>query len=547
MTTTATTPGTAIQDLRDWLQRVEAIGELVRVREPVDPILEMSSITYLVAKQTPSPAVLFERIKGYEDSPIGARSLWNLLGPSFKRIALTHEEPVDLPKLELIRRVKEKMNRRIPPREVAPSEAPVYENSLYGDDIDLYQLPIPKHWPLDGGRYAGTADVVVTRDPDTGYLNLGTYRMMLQGPRQTGLYLSPGKDARLHITRAWQRGETLQIAAAWGVDPLFMVVGSQTFPKNISEYEFAGGIKGEPIPVVRAKTSDLLIPAHAELVVEGEIRPNSIQKEGPFGEFPGYYGRPEAGCPLVDITAVHFRTRPILTNALMADYPSCEQSAFFGVARSARIWSDLDRLGVPGIHGVYAVPAAAGGFGMTIVSLEQRYAGHAAQVLALVAQVPGGAYYTKWIIAVDEDVDPTDIDQVIWAMSSRCNPIDDIDILRNTWSTWLDPSQNPPEKRPYGSKALINACKEHRYLPVFAKRTTLREDVYRSIAARWHQLGLPGEVPPVRTFERDERVVYHEAGAFEPGAHQAEAGPASAPNIPELQREDEGNGNAFMM
>ncbi|MBX5492421.1 MAG: UbiD family decarboxylase [Chloroflexi bacterium] len=547
MTSTATTQGTAIQDLRDWLNRVEAIGELVRVREPVDPILEMSSITYLVAKQTPSPAVLFERIKGYEDSPIGARSLWNLLGPSFKRIALTHEEPVDLPRLELIRRVKEKMNRRIPPREVAPEAAPIYENSLFGDDIDLHQLPIPKHWPLDGGRYAGTADVVVTRDPDTGYLNLGTYRMMLQGSRQTGLYLSPGKDARLHITRAWQRGETVKIAAAWGVDPLFMVVGSQTFPKNISEYEFAGGIKGEPIPVVRAKTSDLLIPANAELVVEGEIRPNSIKKEGPFGEFPGYYGRPEAGCPLVDITAVHFRTRPILTNALMADYPSCEQSAFFGVARSARIWSDLDRLGVPGIHGVYAVPAGAGGFGMTIVSLEQRYAGHAAQVLALVAQVPGGAYYTKWIIAVDEDVDPTDIDQVIWAMSSRCNPIDDIDILRNTWSTWLDPTQNPPEKRPYGSKALINACKDHRYLPVFSKRTTLREDVYRSIAARWHQLGLPGEVPTVRAFERDEQAVYHETGAFEPGAHQASTGPAGAPNVPDLQREDEGNGNAFMM
>ena len=274
--------------------------------------------------------------------------------------------------------------------------------------------------------------------------------MMLQGKAQVGLYLSPGKDARLHITRAWQQGKPIQVAAAWGIDPLFMLVGSQTFPKNVSEYEFAGGIKGEPIPVVRGTTTDLLIPANAELVIEGVIRPESVKAEGPFGEFPGYYGRPEAGGPLVDVTAVHHRTNPILTNALMADYPSCEQSGFFSVIRSAKIWDDLDKLGIPGIQGVYAHPAAAGGFGMTVISLEQRHAGHAAQVLALAAQVPGGAYYTKWIIAVDEDIDPTDMDQVIWAMASRCHPIDDIDILRNTWSTWLDPTQNPPERRPYG-------------------------------------------------------------------------------------------------
>jgi UbiD family decarboxylase len=498
------------------------MGELVRVTEPVDWNEEMGAITYLVAKQDPSPAVLFERIKGYENSEIGTRSLWNLLGPSFKRIAMTIEEPPDLPRLELVRRAKDKMGQRVPPREVSAADAPVFENTVTGNDIDLTKLPIPKHWPLDGGRYAGTADAVITRDPDSGYLNIGTYRMMIQGSRETGLYLSPGKDARLHITRSWQHGQTVQVAAAWGVDPLFMLVGSQTFPKNVSEYEFLGGIKGEPIPVVRGKTTDLLLPANAELVIEGEIRPGSVRKEGPFGEFPGYYGRPEAGCPLVEVTAVHYRTQPILTNALMADYPSCEQSAFFGIARAARIWSDLDKLGVPGITGVYSHPAAAGGFGMTIVSLEQRYAGHAPQVLALAAQVPGGAYYCKWIIAVDEDIDPTDTDQVIWAMASRCNPVEDIDILRNTWSTWLDPTQNPPEERPYGSKALINACKEHRYLPVFSKRTTLRESMYNSVASRWQQLGLPGEAPTVRAFEKDDRVIYHEVGGFEPGAQPGE-------------------------
>ena len=132
---------------------------------------------------------------------------------------------------------------------------------------------------------------------------------------------------------------------------------------------------------------------------------------------------------------------------------------------------------------------------MTIVSLEQRYAGHAPQALALAGQVPGGAYFSKWIIAVDDDVDPSNINQVLWAMSTRCNPAEDIDILRQTWSTWLDPTQNPPEERPYGSKALINACMEHRYLKQFSRRTRLRRSVYESVAARWRQLGFDGAPP----------------------------------------------------
>jgi 4-hydroxy-3-polyprenylbenzoate decarboxylase len=324
---------------------------------------------------------------------------------------------------------------------------------------------------------------------------------MLQGTSQVGLYLSPGKDALLHIQRSWQKGEPIHVAAAWGIDPLFMLVGSQKFPKDISEYEYAGGVKGEPIPVVRGTTTDLLIPANAELVIEGTIAVNSTKAEGPFGEFTGYYGKPEAAAPLVDVTAIHHRSNPIITNALMADYPSCEQSGFFAVLRAARIWNDIEKLGVPGILGVYSHPAAAGGFGMTIVSLEQKYPGHAAQVLALAAQVPGGAYFGKFIIAVDEDVDPTDTDQVIWALSTRCNPVDAIEILRNTWSTGLDPAQNPPEKRLYGSKALINACKEHKYLKTFSKRSLLRKSVYDKVAARWKELGLPGTAPVVAAYE----------------------------------------------
>jgi len=144
-----------IQDLREWLARVEEMGDLIRIKQPVSCDEEMSAIGYLVAKQTPSPAILFESVKGYEKSPFKARLLWNILGPSIPRIALTLEEPSDTPTLELIRRVKDKFRNRMAPREVSPAQAGFFANSVTADKIDLNQLPIPRHWPLDGGRYAG--------------------------------------------------------------------------------------------------------------------------------------------------------------------------------------------------------------------------------------------------------------------------------------------------------------------------------------------------------------------------------------------------------
>ncbi len=485
-------------DLREWLGRVEAIGELKRITAEVDWDQEMSAIAYMAGQEIGGPALLFEKIAGYAP---GFQALWSILGSSLPRIAITLGQPHDISIMELIQRSKTQLAHSIPPAFVEPAEAPVNANHLFGDDVDVMRFPAPKHWPRDGGRYIGTADAVITRDPDGGWLNVGTYRMMIQGKNQVGLYLSPGKDARLHIERYWSRGEPCEVVAVWGVIPALFIVGSQTFPKTVSELEFAGGILGRPVELVKGMAGSLPYPARAEIVMEGVIPPGSQKLEGPFGEFTGYYGRPEDYAHLVHVKAIHYRDDPILTNALMADYPACEQSLLFAVARSARIWNDLEKLGVPGIKGVYCHPAAAGGFGMTTISLEQRYAGHAPQALALAAQCPGGAYFSKWIIAVDDDVDPSDINQVLWAMATRCNPVEDIDLLRQTWSTWLDPTQNPPEERPYGSKALINACMEHRYLKTFSKRTKVGRKVYERVAARWQALGLPGTPPRLWALE----------------------------------------------
>jgi UbiD family decarboxylase len=518
-------------ELRAWLHAVQQLGELHRIDAEIDPIEEMGGLAYLVGKTEGAPALLFTRVKG----AAGTRSLFNLLGTSLGRVALSLGLDPGLGLRDVIRETRLKLKNQIAPTTVDRAAAPVNQNVHRGKHVDLSIFGAPRHWPLDGGRYIGTADVVLTRDPDLGHINLGTYRMMVHDRNHVGLYLSPGKDARLHIARAWQRGEPVEVAAALGVHPLWMIVASQTFPKNMSEYEAIGGLMGAPLEVTQGDATGLLIPARAEIVIEGVIRPNATKPEGPFGEFTGYYGRPEADAPLVEVTAVHHRDDPILTNALMADYPSCEMALFYAIMKSARLWDDLDKYGIPGIAGVWTVPAAASGFGMVVVSVEQRYAGHAAQVLALAAQAPSTAYYTKWIVAVDEDVDPTNINEVIWAMSTRCHPVEDIDILRNTWSTWLDPTQNPPEERPWGSKALINACKQHRYLEVFSKRTTLTRSMWERLATRWStEFGLPGGAPELLAYETAARpVTYHEASELSrgrmkpgdaPGSHDGRSG-----------------------
>jgi UbiD family decarboxylase len=490
--------GRAPRDLRAWIAAVEHIGQLKRITEPVSRNEEMGAITYMAHQEIGAPALLFENIQG---SPKGFRALWNPLGSSVDRFAVAIGEPTGLGVMELVRRCKTKLTQPIPPVVVDGEGAGVNENHMRDDKVDLRAFPAARHWAGDGGEYIGTCDAIITRDPDGGWLNVGCYRQMVQGQREVGLYLSPGKDARLHIERYWSRGEPCEVVMCWGIDPAMFIAASQTFPKTVSELDYVGGMMGRPVELVKGDVTSLYYPAHAEIVAEGIIPPQSQKLEGPFGEFTGYYGRPEDFAFLVQVKAVHHRDDPILTHALMADFPANECALLYSVARSARVWNDLEKVGVPGIQGVYAHPAAAGGFAMTVVSLEQRYAGHAAQALALAAQCPGGAYFAKWIIAVDEDVDPSNINQVLWAMSTRCNPVEDIDILRQTWSTWLDPTQNPPEERPYGSKALINACKEHRYLKQFSKRTKVRRAVYEQVAARWSRLGFSGQPPKLWALE----------------------------------------------
>ena len=487
----------AWRDLRDWLALVDRHKLLKRIDREVDPVEELAAITFLAARGGEAPALLFENLK---DNRSDARILSNILGSSKERYALAVGLDPALGIRDMITATRRLMKNRIPPVQGPKAGAPVNEIVLRGDEIDLTRFPSPVFWPGDGGRYIGTGDITFTRDPESGRINVGVYRQMLHGKNRVGLYCSPGKHGRLDREAWWARGKPCEVVAAYGIDPVLFMVGAQVFGAKESELDAAGGLMGRPVELTEAETVDLPIPARAEIVIEGIVRADVTMEEGPLGEFTGYYGNTRSPQPVIEVTALHMRKAPIITAALMASYPACEIGAYYAIMRSARILDDLEAIGVPGVRAVYSHPAAASGWGMVIVSLTQQYAGHAAQVLALTAQCPAAAYYTKWVIAVDDDVDPTDFDQVMWALSTRCHPSEDLDILRNTWSTGLDPSQYPPEQRPYGSKVLINACKPHRYIKQFPKSTRLRRGTYEKVAARWSELGFAGEPPRLTDF-----------------------------------------------
>ena len=314
----------------------------------------------------------------------------------------------------------------------------------------------------------------------------------------------PGKHGVLDRDAWWARGKPCEVVAAYGVDPVLFMLAAQVFGIKESELEVAGGMMGRADRADRRRICQPADPRQCRAGGRRHTPSRRHRREGPLGEFTGYYGRERAPQPVMEIKALHHRRSPILTAALMAKYPSCEIGAYYAIMRSARILDDLERIGVPGVVAAYAHPAAASGWGVVVVSVQQQYAGHCGTGPGARLAMPGGGVFhqvdhrrsTKTSI-------PTDFNEVLWALSTRCNPTDDLDLLRNTWSTGLDPSQFPAEARPYGSKVLINACKPHRHLRHFRQTTLLRRATYERVADRWPELGFAGPPPKLSSFHPD--------------------------------------------
>lgn len=439
----------AYQDLREFITRLEAEERLRRVRRQVDWNLELGHIAKLNEQQA-GPALLFEDVKDYP----GMRVLTSAFTAK-ERVARALELPAETRFLEIARSwVQRIADRRVPPVEVR--SGPCKENVLTGDRADLYSLPAPWFYPKDGGRYVGTACYLVSRNLETGRLNLGTYRVMVIDSKRGGIQIIKAKDAEIDLRGYAERKRPMPVALVIGGDPVLFLCSSTLFPLTESEYEVAGALRDEPVQVVRAETSDLLVPATAEIVIEGEIVPGELLPEGPFGEYPGYYtGAGAVDREYIRVTCITHRDDPILWSTTVGK-PITDTHMIMGINRTASLWNDLQNMKIPGIKGVYGPPAAAGRM-LVIIQLKQMYHGHSTQVGLAAFASNTGNYGLKTVILVDEDIDPENMEQVVYALGFRYQPERGTQILTRGRSTPLDPSL-PIESRYMTSRVIIDTC-----------------------------------------------------------------------------------------
>ena len=464
-------------DLRTWLDEVNKLGQLMTVND-AHWKLELSTLTELINERSKTrPAIVFDNIKEY---PAGHRVAVNLLS-SLQRLALTMGIDPKLGPFDFVQRWRQQVKKIQPiePRKV--KSAPLFDNVQQGADIDLFKFPVPQWHELDGGRYIGTDDLVITRDPEEGWVNVGTYRIMLHGRDHMGLHMSPGKHGRVHRDKSHAEGKALPIAVSFGHHPINFLVASTDVPYRVNEYAYAGGITGHPHDIVEGPLTGLPIPADSEIAIEGEVAPNDFMPEGPFGEWTGYYASNQPAVPVIRVKAVYHRTDPILCGFPLLK-PSSGDNLHFSLMLSALIWNALDEAGVPDVQAVWSHPS--GGRFMTVLAIKQRYPGHARQAALIASQCRSGAYLGRYVIVVDEDIDITNTEEVIWAISSRSEPVDSIQILRRCWSGPLDP-RIPVGEKGFNSRAIIDATRPYEWRDKFPKSSGHSRELKDKVAGDW--------------------------------------------------------------
>ena len=330
-------------DLREFIARAERAGEIVRITG-ADWKLEMGTLAEIVNHARPEPpAILFEEVPGY---PAGMRLLSGATNSS-KRLAIALGLPVPDNPLDVVRAYRDRMktHRPIPPKTVA--KGPVFENIDRDGKVDVLKFPVPFLHEHDGGRYIGTDDLVIMRDPEANWVNGGTYRAMVQDKTHVSVWISPGKHGRQIRERYFRAGKPCPVLISCGHDPLLFLAGGNELKFGLCEYDYAGGHRGEPYEIVLSELHGLPMPAHAEIVLEGEMVETIKAKEGPFGEFTGYYASSPSEQPLVEVKRVYYRNDPILGIASPMRPPS-DFSFSKCVMKAGMIWDEVERAGLSG-------------------------------------------------------------------------------------------------------------------------------------------------------------------------------------------------------
>ncbi|MBI4331320.1 MAG: UbiD family decarboxylase [Chloroflexi bacterium] len=473
----------AYRDLREYIDQVDKIGELKRL-DGVSWDLEAGAI----ASMTPD-AVLFDNFPGY---PAGHRMLINIDRPSIRRWFLAVNMSTQAKGNALATEWKDRLLNLKPTPPKWVSHGPILENVHEGNDVNVLEFPAPKIHPDDGGRYLGTADVMITRDPTTGKENFGTFRMQVHEPATLGVYICHGKDTALILEEYHKQGKSCPVVAIVGIDPAMFIAGRCHLPHcaGVTEYDLAGYFKQESIEVVKGEFTGLPIPARAEIAIEGEIVPGDVMTEGPFGEWTGYSEPRESH--VIRVKRVLHRNDPILTvvSPSPRTRPPGDKGLVANPFEAGFIWEQLERAGIRRIKGV----AYYSRF-LLVISIKNSYAGHARQAGHVATQCHAGAFMGKYTIVVDEDIDPYKIQDVLWAVMRRADPQRAIDIVRYCWSDRMDSAISYEEKTSpvpilpvYNSRCVIDACKPVEWDPKLKRNVEYDPEMHKRVREKWGEV-----------------------------------------------------------
>lgn len=485
-----------LRDLRDFIQLLEERGELLRIQEPVDPNLEMTEISDRVLRAG-GPALLFENPVGHT-TPV----LTNLFGTP-ERVALgmgqesvtalrevgkllaflkEPEPPKGLRDLwEKRHDFKQVLNM---PVKVA-SKPPCQEVVLEGDDVDLDKLPIQTCWPGDVGPLV-TWPLVITRGPDKERQNLGIYRMQKIAKNKLIMRWLAHRGGALDF-REFQRrnpGKPYPVAVALGADPATILGAVTPVPDTLSEYAFAGLLRGEKTAVANCLGSTLQVPASAEYVLEGHLLPGEMADEGPFGDHTGYYNEVES-FPVFTVERITHRRDPIYHSTYTGRPP--DEPAILGVALN-EVFVPILQKQFPEIVDFYLPPEGCS-YRMAVVSMNKQYPGHAKRVMMGVWSFLRQFMYTKFVVVTDADVDVRNWQDVIWAMTTRMDPARDTTIIENTPIDYLD-FASPVAG--LGSKIGFDATNkfEGETCREWGEPIAMSDEVVMRVDALWGKLGL---------------------------------------------------------
>ncbi len=484
------------RDLREFIQQLEAQGELKRITTAVDPKLEMTEIADRVLRAE-GPALLFENPKG-SSTPV----LANLFGTP-RRVALgMGQESVEA--LREVGRLLAYLKEPEPPKgfrdafekwpvlknvlNMSPKvrrNAPCQEVVLEGDQVDLSQWPIQTCWPGDAGPLI-TWGLTVTRGPDKERQNLGIYRQQVIGRNRVIMRWLAHRGGALDF-RDWQKkhpGQPFPIAVVLGADPATILGAVTPVPDTLSEYAFAGLLRGGKTEVTKCVGSDLQVPAYAEIVLEGHLHPDDMAEEGPFGDHTGYYNEVDR-FPVFTIDRITHRTNPIYHSTYTGKPP--DEPAVLGVALN-EVFVPILQKQFPEIVDFYLPPEGCS-YRMAIISIRKQYPGHAKRVMLGIWSFLRQFMYTKFVVVTDEDVNIRDWKEVIWAITTRMDPSRDTTLIDHTPIDYLD-FASPVSG--LGSKMVLDATSKWKGETTREWGRPIEQDpaIKARIDALWQDLGL---------------------------------------------------------